>query len=49
MKEKAKKIPEQIAKEFKLEPEEVTELYRILYKLLKNDDNQINNKESLNV
>lgn len=37
LKKEAVKIPREIAKEFKLEQEEATELYRILYKLIESD------------
>ena len=37
LREKALKIPEKIAKQFNIEPEEAKELYRILYKILEQE------------
>lgn len=39
LREKAIKIPEKIAKQFNIEPEEAKELYRILYKILEQEEN----------
>ena len=39
LREKALKIPEEMAKQFNIEPEEAKELYRILYKILQNEEN----------
>ena len=38
LREKALKIPEKIAKQFNIEPEEAKELYRILYKILEQEE-----------
>ncbi len=38
LREKALKIPQKMAKEFNLEHEEAKELYRILYKILEQDE-----------
>ena len=37
LREKALKIPQEIAKQFNLKPEEAKELYRILYKILEEE------------
>ena len=39
LREKALKIPQEMGKKFNLEPEEAKELYRILYKLLEQEEN----------
>ena len=41
LRDKALRVPECMAKEFHLMPEEATELYRILYKLLDEEKNKI--------
>ena len=38
LREKALKIPEEMAKQFYIEPEEAKELYRILYKILEQEE-----------
>lgn len=38
LREKALKIPKEMAKQFNLEPEEAKELYRILYKILEQEE-----------
>ena len=42
LKDKALKIPKKMAKEFKLEQEEAKELYRILYKILEQEEKSKN-------
>ena len=42
LKNKALKIPKKMAKEFKLEQEEAKELYRILYKILEQEEKSKN-------
>ena len=45
LKKKAKKIPQEMAKQFNIEQEEAKELYRILYKILNQEERAKNNSK----
>lgn len=48
LREKALKIPEEMAKQFNIEPEEAKELYRILYKILEEEKAKENSAKGMN-
>ena len=48
LRKKAIKIPEEMAKQFNIEPEEAKELYRILYKILEEEKAKENSVKGMN-